>query len=226
MKSFKRFWALGLAVLAITSVLTTSKQSFAGGKEIAEAAIIGVEKALVKEISEKPVKGAVVSKGSYNCVACSSELWGGDQGSYVSVVRCEDRYRNNRRYNYEYVSASLYSSWWNDVTGEYYSTVTDLNPADVAYERGMLTATGPGVDIVCQETEEFSFDEKSRTRRTDSRGYLGQSHYEYSYSTATTTGVVHPPSVQGGLSESITSSVHEGLSVCKGDCVKGGPPKG
>lgn len=222
MKKFGRFAIIGFVIGALLGALTLVQPAQAGGKEIAEAAIVGVEKALVKEISEKPVKGAVVSRGSYDCVTCASELWGWDQGSYVSVVRCEDSYRNNRRYSFEYTSAAMYRSWWNDATGEYHGEVIDLDPENVSYDRGVLTATGPGVDVVCTEVDGYAFDESSRTRRVEGSGFQSHSRHKYAYVTATSTGIMHPPSIQGGLSEWLTQSQYDGQTVCKGACTTGG----
>lgn len=222
MKSFKHFWAFGLTC-ALVGALTIPQSASAGGKEISKGALSGVEQSMIEEIKAKPIKetgGNVASKGSYSCITCSSDAWGWYEGSSTSILRCEDSYRNNKRYKYEYTAAVVFISHWDDNAGEYHSQVIELDPKDVVYDRGVLTATGPGVDITCTtETDGFGYKHSSKSRWQYSDGYQSQSRHNSTRSSATVTGVTHPYIEGGYLNEDIHTSEYDGNSLCKGDCL-------
>ncbi len=225
MNKIGRFMIIGFVIGALMGALALAQPAHAGGKEISNGALKGVEEALVEKIKAKPVKengGAVASKSSYSCVSCSSDLWGWYEGSSTSVIRCEDSYRNNKRYEHEYTEAAVFISHWDDNTGEYHAEMIELDPENVTYNRGVLTATGHSVDITCTATDGFGYQHSSKSRWQYSDGYQSQSRYRSTLAQASVTGVTHPHIEDGYLDEYIHSSEYDGNSLCKGDCVGGG----
>jgi hypothetical protein len=125
-----------LAVLLL-SFFAWSCPVFAGGKDTAESVVSGKAYVLVATIKEQQKKDhgdVYASQSKFSCVYVLSAYSSETNGDAIGATRCEDVVHVSRQGKSLYSMASIYRSSYNDLTGEYTSTWTRIDPAVFHYD--------------------------------------------------------------------------------------------